>query len=150
MQSKILSVWSAADNCASSQVLPPAQETGWMKRKREGCRKGVKTSLFLHGESGVCSSITSHPPVVSTRALPLSPPPTVVFCRPQMQIGGLFFPPLDRHTHAHQRPDSTSFLSPPCVCTSGFFSSLSNTKTPIVKVPYVVFALHCASTLFFW
>lgn len=106
----------------------------------------MKTSLFLYGESGD----TSRPPVVSTHSLPLSPPPTVLFCRPQMQIGGLFLPPPNRHTHAHRHPDSTFFLSPPCVCTSGFFSSLSNTKTPIVKVPYVVFALHCASTFFFF
>lgn len=74
----ILSAWSAA--VAEERIL---ERYSWVrdweiKWKREFWMKGVKTLSVSVPSVWCCSGVTSHPPVVSTHALPLSTPPNIL------------------------------------------------------------------------
>lgn len=71
MQSKILSVWSADDNCASSQVLPPAQErpAGWNERERAGGKVWKPLSFSTESLAVVPASLHIHLSFLPVRCL---------------------------------------------------------------------------------
>lgn len=86
------------------------------------------------------SSVTSHPPVLSTHAPPLSTPPHFLLPTPYTRIGGLLSLPLSHRTHA-------AFSSLPSVSLYRLLPPpRPRAARRMAGVPYVSCALHRAPT----